>query len=138
MRQGASLLEVLGVLLLLGLGLLLGFEGYAGLRARALLEGDARAVAQAFAAARAEAKRAHAPVCLQVEAGGYRLGYPCGSGGYRSFAVARASPSLSVTYSPPYGTADQLFASLLLAHKDIPGLTRRVNLVGPLGKAVVR
>ncbi len=146
MRRGFSLLEVLVALFVLGVALALGFAAYRGFLARARLEGDARSLAQAFAAARAEAKRAHAPVCVFVDREGYRLGYPCGSGTYRTFAVAQAagdSLPLQITYAPPHGTADYgtpdtLFASVTLVHKDDPGLTRDVNVVGPLGKVVVR
>jgi prepilin-type N-terminal cleavage/methylation domain-containing protein len=145
-RRGFSLLEVLGVLFILGVALALGFTAYGGFLARARLEGDARSLAQAFAAARAEVKRAHTPVCVFVERGGYRLGYPCGSGTYRAFAVAQAaggSLPLQITYAPPHGTADYgaqntLFASVTLVHKDDPELARDVNVVGPLGKVVVR
>jgi prepilin-type N-terminal cleavage/methylation domain-containing protein len=145
-KRGFTLIEVLGVLFILGVALALGFTAYGGFLARARLEGDARNLAQAFAAARAETKRAHTPVCVQVEREGYRLGYPCGSGTYRAFAVAQVAGNtlpLEITYVPPYGTADYgvsdtLFASVTLVHKDAPGLARDVNLVGPLGKAVVR
>lgn len=146
MKRGFTLIEVLGVLFILGVALALGFTAYGGFLARARLEGDARNLAQAFAAARAEAKRAHTPVCVFVDRGGYRLGYPCGSGAYRAFAVAQAaggSLPLRITYAPPhgaadYGTPDTLFASVTLVHRDDPGLTRDVNVVGPLGKVVVR
>jgi prepilin-type N-terminal cleavage/methylation domain-containing protein len=145
-RRGLTLIEVLVALLILGVALALGFTAYGGFLTRARLEGDARNLAQAFAAARAEAKRAHAPVCVQVEREGYRLGHPCGSGTYRAFAVAQAAGSslpLQIAYVPPhgaadYGTRDTLFASVTLVHKDDPGLTRDVNVVGPLGKVVVR
>jgi prepilin-type N-terminal cleavage/methylation domain-containing protein len=145
-RRGFTLIEVLGVLLLLGLALSLGFKTYGGFLARARLQEEARKLAQAFAAARTEAKRAHAPVCIRVEREGYRVGYPCGSGTYRTFAVAQAtggSLPLQITYAPPHGAADYgvpdtFFTSVTLVHKGDPGLTRDVNVVGPLGKVVVR
>jgi len=50
---------------------------------------------------------------------------------------------LRITYAPlhstaDYGTPDTLFASVTLVHKDDPGLTWNVNVVGLLGKVVVR
>lgn len=143
MRRGFTLLELLVVMALLGVLLILGSEGYRRVQANAQLQQDAGALAQAFQYARSEAKKTHNPQCVRVYPQGYSRGPTC-QGSLQPFTYAVASGlgggSLpqDVVFYPPYGTTDAPLRGFVLTRAGFPDLSRKVNVVGILGKVVVQ
>ncbi|WP_018110344.1 GspH/FimT family pseudopilin [Thermus igniterrae] len=145
MKRGFSLLEVVIVLVILGLLLVLGISNFLRWRAQAELEEAARSLAQAFQYARAEAKRTNSSRCVKVWPEGWASGQDCGtlSNPTRRFQGAQVSASnytlpASVQFNPPHGTTDAPLKKFTLQHSRYPSLQRNVNVIGVIGKAVVR
>ncbi|MGC8967486.1 MAG: GspH/FimT family pseudopilin [Thermus sp.] len=145
MRRGFSLLELVVVLGILSLLLGLGVPSFLRWRAQAELDEAARSLAQAFQYARAEAKRTDSPRCVKVWTEGWASGPDCGalSNPTRRFQGVKVSASnytlpASVQFYPPYGTTDAPLKKFTLQHSRYSSLQRNVNVIGVIGKVVVR
>jgi len=142
-RRGLSLLEVLVVMAILGVLLGLAVPNYLRWRAQAELDEAARSLAQAFQYARAEAKRTNSPRCVKVFTDGWTLGQDCDNlnAATRRFSQVRVVGSnlgLPVAFFPPHGTTDAPLKKFTLQHTRYPDLRRDVNVIGVIGKVVVR
>lgn len=145
MRRGLSLLEVLVVMAILGVLLGLAVPNYLRWRAQAELDEAARSLAQAFQYARAEAKRTNSPRCLKVFPEGWALGQDCDNLNaptqrFRQAQVVGSNLGLpvGVAFFPPHGTTDAPLKKFTLQHARYPDLRRDVNVIGVIGKVVVR
>lgn len=145
MKRGLSLVELLVVMAILGVLLGLAVPNYLRWRAQAELDEAARSLAQAFQYARAEAKRTNSPRCVKVFTDGWTLGQDCNNlnAATQLFRQAKVSESnfslpVDVAFFPPHGTTDAPLKKFTLQHTRYPDLRRDVNVIGVIGKVVVR